>query len=93
MTPNTSAARRNAANMTALRSGVPAHQSGIDAFWGDIAEKLNATLPRSQEAIEVRRASSTTGGAKPSHATVDWTTIAANLNAEAGLSSPVRTRA
>lgn len=89
----TNAARRNAANLHAMRSGVPAHQSAIDAFWGGIANKLNATLPRRQEPIEARRASSTTGEAKLAQAAVDWTAIAAKLNAEAGLATPTGLRA
>jgi hypothetical protein len=85
MTSHTNLSRRNAANLTALRSGVPADQAGIDALWGGIAKKLNATVPRTQEPIEARRASSTIGDAKPIQAKVDWGSIAAALNEEAGL--------
>lgn len=83
--------RRDTPNMAAMRCGVPMAQAGIDSMWTAIASKLNATLPSSRETpIEARRASSTIGGARPIHAKVDWGSIAANLNAEAGLKAPTR---
>jgi hypothetical protein len=85
MPNHTNAARRNAANLCALRCGVPADRVGIDAMWVSLAKKLNATLPKAQDAIEARRTSSTMSDAKPIQAAVDWTAIVADLNAGAGL--------
>jgi len=73
--------RRDAANVMAWRQGIPQTQAGIDAMYAALAAKLNA----SQKPIEARRASSTTGGAKPIQSQVDWRSIVAKLNAEARL--------
>ena len=95
MTSHTNSARRNAANLAALRCGVPAHQSGIDAFWADLAEKLNATLPTRASSRLASTEALSERPARPSQAEADsmWADIAGRNNAEAGLAAPARSRA
>jgi len=83
------ASYRYAANILAARSGVPSKQDGIDKFWSGIVERLNTTLSN-REPIGARLASPDAAGGRPDNAAVDWASIAARLNAEAGLKAPAR---
>jgi hypothetical protein len=82
----TLAHRRAIANSLALKQGLPVTQAAIDARWGGIIAKLNASLPTSRTPIAAGRtspASSTAAGRVD--ASVDWSAIATDLNREAGL--------
>ena len=81
--------RRDAANLLAWRQSVPTTQAGLDNFWASITAGLNASLPASGTPA-ARHASPSARSGKPAGATVDWTAIAAGLNAEAGLRAPAR---
>jgi hypothetical protein len=83
MPTTTLSSRRAIGNLAAQRQGLPTTQAGIDAVWTGIVGKLNATLPGTQEPVG---ASSN----KPTPGADDWSSIVANLNAEAGLATPTR---
>lgn len=85
--------RRDAANLLAWRQGVPTTQAGVGNFWASIAARLNTALPASGTPAAAQRASPSARSGKPAGATVDWTAIAAGLNAEAGLRAAARTGA
>jgi hypothetical protein len=64
-----------------------------DALWGGIIiTKLNASLSSSRAPIGARRASPVPASTQPNRA-VDWSEIATELNREAGLAMPTRSRA
>jgi hypothetical protein len=83
--------RRGAGNLAVLRSGGPTDQAGIDAMWSGITAKLNASLPASRTPIGAHRSLSTVS-VEPTQTAVDWGSIAAELNREAGLRAPARNR-
>jgi hypothetical protein len=94
MTSSSNLLRRNAANLIVLRSGVPADQAGIDAMWSGIVAKLNKAVPASRTQIGLWSArSSASGPGKPKQRVVDWGSILTELKAEAGVKTPVRSRA
>jgi hypothetical protein len=59
-----------------------------DAVWDGIITKLNASLSSSRAPIGARRASAPTS-TQPNRV-VDWSSIATELNREAGLVTPAR---
>ena len=61
-----------------------------DTMWGSIVQKLNATLPSPAPIGAVRESGDAEGRVD---AVVDWSSIASALNCEAGLATPVRSRA
>jgi hypothetical protein len=63
-----------------------------DSMWGSIVQKLNMTVPASRTPVAAGRPSPESGDGRVA-AVVDWSSIARNLNAEAGLKTPVRTNA
>jgi hypothetical protein len=66
-------------------------QQAIEAMWAGIVGKLNASLPSKQASTGARLASSDAAGGRPdNNAGVDWGSIAARLNAEAGFKAPGR---
>jgi hypothetical protein len=88
MTSRTNLSRRNAANLAALRSGVPADQAGIDALWGGIVARHNASLPtRAQPDLNSTPSPRPASRALQGQAEIDsmWGSIATGLTAEAGL--------
>jgi hypothetical protein len=60
-----------------------------DALWGGIITKLNASLSSSRTPVGARRASPVPASTQPNRA-VDWSSIATELNREAGLKPPAR---
>jgi hypothetical protein len=65
-----------------------------DALWGGIVARLNATLPSNRPPIgsSGERSSAASGG-RPTQTAVNWASIASELNEQAGLATPVRSRA
>jgi hypothetical protein len=62
-----------------------------DSMWSGIVAKLNASVPASRSPIAAVRTSPATSFADGRvDAVVDWSAIARNLNAEAGLKAPAR---
>jgi hypothetical protein len=60
-----------------------------DAMWDGIITKLNASLSSSRAPIGARRASAAPTSTQPNRV-VDWSSIATELNREAGLVTPAR---
>jgi hypothetical protein len=81
--------RRDAANIAAWRQGIPKTQACLDGMWGAIAGRLNATLPSKQTPVEARLASPQAAGGRRANTAVDWGSIVASLNADAGF-APAR---
>jgi len=84
--------RRAIGNLAAQRQGIPTTQAGVDALWGGIVTRLNATLPPAP-------ALASTPSPRPARALQGqadaddmWSSIAADLNKQAGL-APTRSRA
>lgn len=71
---------------------VPSTRSNqaADTMWSGIVQKLNATLPSPAPIGAVRESGDAEGRVD---AVVDWSSIASALNREAGLATPVRSRA
>jgi hypothetical protein len=64
---------------------------GADSMWGSIVQKLNASLPSSRPPIAAGHPSpESSDGDGRVDAVVDWSALARNLNASAGLRTPVR---
>jgi hypothetical protein len=84
--------RHDAGNLAAQRMGAPTSAQDIDAMWGGIVARLNATLPASRGPDAGRRAAGD-DGRREQGAAVDWGSITAKLNAENGLTPPARGRA
>jgi hypothetical protein len=67
------------------KGGSPRTNTGAaDAMWGGIVARLNKAAPASRTPIAARRASPAPANTQPNRA-VDWSSIAADLNREAGL--------
>jgi hypothetical protein len=60
------------------------NQASADSMWGGIVSRLNSSLLSSRTPIGARRASPAPASSQPNRA-VDWSSIAADLNREAGL--------
>jgi hypothetical protein len=56
----------------------------VDAMWGGVVGKLNATLPVNRTPIGARRTSPAPANTQQAQRAVDWSEIAAGLNREAG---------
>jgi hypothetical protein len=68
-----------------------ASTGAADALWGGIVAKLNKAASASRTPIAaVRTSPASSGAAGRVDAVVDWSTIARNLNASAGLKTPAR---
>jgi hypothetical protein len=57
----------------------------VDAMWGGVVGKLNATLPVNRTPIGARRTSPAPANTQQAQRAVDWSEIAAGLNERAGL--------
>ena len=84
--------RRASANIAAWRRGIPTTQAGVDAMWGGVVGKLNATIPASRAPIASGADFAGDGSTAPESvdAAVDWSSLASGLNREAGLATPAR---
>ena len=84
--------RRAAANTAASRQGIPTAQAGVDAMWGEIVSRHNASVPSTpSEGRTSPRPARTPQGQVDVDAM--WSSLAADLNKKAGLKTPVMDRA
>jgi hypothetical protein len=80
--------RKTVATRTILSTGA------ADAMWSGIVARLNKAAPASRTPIAAGRTSPAgSATARRIDAAVDWSSIASELNREAGLKAPVRTNA
>jgi hypothetical protein len=63
---------------------------GTDALWAGIVSKLNSTLPTRPPIAAGRPSPESSDGDGRVDAVVDWSALARNLNASAGLATPAR---
>jgi hypothetical protein len=66
------------------------NQAAADSMWGSIVGRLNASLPSRAPIAAGRTSPATSATDGRVDAVVDWSAIARNLNAEAGLEAPAR---
>jgi hypothetical protein len=60
----------------------------VDTMWGGIVAKLNSSVPSRAPIAAVRTSPASSAAAGRVDAAVDWSSIAAALNREAGLKTP-----
>jgi hypothetical protein len=82
---------RSPVRTKAVTTRATSNTGAADALWGGIITKLNASLSSSRAPIAAGCTSPATSAADGRvDAVVDWSAIARNLNAEAGLKAPAR---
>ena len=74
-------------------SVAPTTAVAADSMWGSIVQKLNASVPASRAPVASGHPSpEISDGDGRVDAVVDWSALARNLNASAGLATPARSR-
>jgi hypothetical protein len=66
------------------------NQASADALWDGIVSRLNMTVPVNRAPVASVRTSPAAANTQPTERAVNWSAIAADLNASAGLTPSAR---